>query len=516
MTYTPVKRALLSVSDKTGLVEFAQALQQMKIDIVSTGGTSKVLREAGVLHREVDEVTALPAMLGGRVKTLHPKIHGGILGKRDQHAEEALQHQIEWIDLVVVNFYPFQDALSKNPRMTFNEAVELIDIGGPTMVRAAAKNFSWVGVAVLPQDYPLILTELHEHNGLSLGLRRQLAEKVFALTSQYDAAICRYFAEQSLDPVESGMFSDHLNLQLKKLTELRYGENPHQRACAYQFGHAKESLLNTTQHQGKPLSYNNMLDAEAAVTCLHEFDLPTCVIVKHANPCGVASAETIEEAYQRAYEADSLSAFGGVVAINRHCTEAMALQLSTVFTEVLLAPSFSNEALAVLANKPNLRVLVLPAPITQPWEMRFISGGILLQEKDPQVMEATDLTIVTRTKPNPEEIDEMLFAWRVLKHIKSNGILIAKDNATVGIGAGQVSRVDSVDIALRKAGERTQQAILASDAFFPFRDSIDLIAKTGISAIIQPGGSVRDEEVITACDEHGIAMVFTGKRCFKH
>ena len=514
MAFTPVKRALLSVSNKNGLVEFARALSQMNIEIISTGGTSKVLKEAGISHREVDEVTAFPAMLDGRVKTLHPAIHGGILGKRDKHAEEAKRHHIDWIDLVVVNFYPFIDALRNNPTMSFQEAVEFIDIGGPTMVRAAAKNFAWVGVAVDPQDYTAILSELHENKGLSDDLRKKLAEKVFALTSQYDAAIHQYFMRQNLEIEASEMYPTQLNLQLEKLMELRYGENPHQRACAYQLQQANDSLLTETLHQGKPLSYNNLLDAEAAVTCLREFTEPTCVIVKHANPCGVASAQTIENAYQLAFQADPLSAFGGVVAINAACTEELATKLSSVFTEVLLAPSYTEGALAVLASKPNLRVLVLPSQKMEPWEMRFISGGILLQEKDPQVLQASDLNTVTRTQPKKEDIDAMLFAWRVLKHIKSNGILIAKDHTTVGIGAGQVSRVDSVDIAVRKAGENIKHAILASDAFFPFRDSIDLIAKTGIRAIIQPGGSVRDEEIIAACNEHGIRWCLRGKQCF--
>lgn len=507
-----VKRALISVSDKSGVIEFAKGLVDSGIEIISTGGTSEQLRKAGIKHKQVDELTGLPAMLDGRVKTLHPKLHGGILGRRDIHAEEAKQHQIDWIDLVVVNFYPFAEAI-KQKELTWAEAVEYIDIGGPTMVRAAAKNFAWVGVIVDPADYTQALTELQQQQGLSFTTRKNLAEKVFTLTSSYDRMISDYFLAQRQ---EKEACPQRLELQLEKITELRYGENPHQKACAYQWMHEKRGVLAAKQHQGKPLSYNNILDAEAALTCVSEFNEPTCVIVKHANPCGVASASSINEAYQRAYAADSLSAFGGIIALNRPCTKEIAEAVSAIFMEVILAPSFTEEALVILATKQNLRVLEMPADTLPNWEMKFITGGVLLQEKDKHAVHKENLKIVTETKPTTEELDSMLFAWRVLKHIKSNGILLAKDHMTIGIGAGQVSRVDAVDLAIRKAGERANDTILASDAFFPFRDSIDRLANTGIRAIIQPGGSVRDEEVIAACNEHGIAMVFTGTRCFRH
>lgn len=511
MKIIPIKRALLSVSDKTGIVEFAHSLIDLGVELISTGGTSQLLKEAGVPHLQVEEITGMPEMLDGRVKTLHPKIHGGILGRRDEHAAEAKAHNIGWIDLVVVNFYPFAQAVK--PDMPFDEAIEYIDVGGPTMVRAAAKNFAWVGVVIDPADYAQILAELRTQQGLALETRKTLAAKVFALTSSYDSMIHHYFLGKT--PDTQGCPA-HLDLRLEKITELRYGENPHQKACAYQLNQQQSGILSAAQHQGKPLSYNNILDAEAAWTCVREFDAPACVIVKHANPCGVATASDIDQAYARAYEADTQSAFGGVIALNRPCTKHIAEAIASIFMEVVLAPSYTEEALAVLAAKPNLRVLQMAAQNVQPWELKFITGGVLVQEKDPQVIAMEDLKVVTESSPSQQEFDAMLFAWRVLKHIKSNGILIAKDNATVGIGAGQVSRVDAVDIAVRKAGEKSQDSILASDAFFPFRDSIDKLASTGVRAIIQPGGSVRDEEVIAACNQHGIAMVFTGKRCFRH
>lgn len=512
MSITPVKRALLSVSNKTGIVEFAKQLSDSKVEIISTGGTSQLLREANIPHKQVEEFTGLPEMLDGRVKTLHPKVHGGILGRRYEHAAEATKYGIHWIDLVVVNFYPFAEA-SKNQEMSWDEAVEYIDIGGPTMVRAAAKNFAWVGVVVDPNDYAGIINEIQTQQGLSFVTKRDLAQKVFALTASYDAMINQYFLSKQEDTVGC---PTQVSLQLEKTTELRYGENPHQKACAYRISQKTAGVLAAKQIQGKELSYNNILDAEAAWTCVSEFNQPACVIVKHANPCGVATAETIEHAYQQAYQADSTSAFGGIIALNQPCTKAIAEAVAAIFMEVVLAPGYTEEALAVFKNKPNLRVLSMPEQKSSAWEMRFITGGVLMQEKDPQVIHVEDLQVVTKAVPTQEEIDAMLFAWRVLKHIKSNGILIAKENATVGIGAGQVSRIDAVDLAVRKAGEKIHDTILASDAFFPFRDSIDRIAATGVRAIIQPGGSMRDAEVIAACNEHNIAMVFTGKRCFRH
>ena len=483
MPITPVKRALLSVSDKTNIVYFARALIELGVDIISTGGTSKALLAEGIKHRQVDDITLLPEMLGGRVKTLHPKIHGGILAKRDEHAAEMAEHGIDQIDLVVVNFYPF--AKNVQPDTDWKEAVEYIDIGGPTMVRAAAKNFAWVGVITDPNDYDQVLGMLRDQGGLDDDMRRQLAAKVFALTSAYDGMIQQYFMQKGMN--QKNPCPEQFNLQFKKNMELRYGENPHQKACAYQFEQGEGGILAAHQHQGKPLSYNNILDSEAAWTCVSEFSMPTCVIIKHANPCGVASAANIEDAYTRAYQADASSAFGGIVALNRPCTKAIAQAISAIFMEVVIAPAYTPEALDVLSSKVNLRVLEMPKPHGVPWEYKFIQGGVLMQEKDQHVLLAEDLKVVTRTKLQKEDADTMLFAWQVLKHIKSNGILIAKQFATLGIGAGQVSRIDSVDIAVRKAGEQIKNSILASDAFFPFRDSIDRIAKSGIRAIIQPG-----------------------------
>ena len=514
MNRIPIKRALLSVSDKSGIVELADVLARRGVEIISTGGTSQLLKTAGIPHREVEEITGLAEMLGGRVKTLHPLIHGGILGKRDLHAAEAVLNNIQWIDLVVVNFYPFEEVIQKQGEtLSFDEVVEYIDVGGPTMVRAAAKNFSWVGVVTDPSDYALVIEQLNEYEGLELAIRKQFAQKAFAKTSRYDGVIHQYF----LGHQEEGHgYPDKLDIVLEKWNELRYGENPHQKAYAYQLKHETTGLLSAAQFQGKPLSYNNILDAEAALTCVLEFSEPACVIVKHANPCGVAIGATIEEAFKRALEADSQSAFGGIVALNRPCNAASAKAIASIFMEVVIAPAYAIESQAIFADKPNLRVLEMPSPSTNAWEMRFVTGGVLIQEKNNHVIQPNELVVKTSVKPSQQDIDNMLFAWRVLKHVKSNGILIAKDNTTIGIGAGQVSRIDAVDMAVRKANNKIDGAVLASDAFFPFRDSIDRIANHGIRAIIQPGGSVRDEEVIAACNEHGIAMVFTGKRCFRH
>jgi phosphoribosylaminoimidazolecarboxamide formyltransferase / IMP cyclohydrolase len=512
MKIIPIRRALLSVSNKTGVVELASALIDAGVELISTGGTSLLLKEAGIAHKQVEEITGLPEMLDGRVKTLHPLVHGGILGRRDVHAEEAAKHHIQWIDLVVVNFYPFAEAI-KDKTLSWEEAVEYIDIGGPTMVRAAAKNVAWVGVVVDPDDYASLIAELKAEGGLTFVTRKNLAEKVFATTAAYDAMIHRYFSQQR---EEEPCCPDQIDLHLEKRATLRYGENPHQKACAYQVQAGQGGILSAHQYQGKPLSYNNLLDSDAALACVREFDQPACVIVKHANPCGAASAATIEEAYLRAFEGDPISAFGGIVALNRPCTKTIAEAIASIFMEVVLAPSYTEEALSLLSAKPNLRVLAMPMDAKVQWEMRGITGGLLLQERDTQQVLAEHLKIVTDVRPKAEDIEAMLFAWRVVKHIKSNGILIAKHNATVGIGAGQVSRIDAVEIAVRKAGDRLQDTVLASDAFFPFRDSIDRVAKTGVRAIIQPGGSVRDEDVIAACNEHGIAMVLTGTRCFRH
>lgn len=511
MRIIPIKRALISVSDKINIISFAKRLHENGVEIISTGGTSQLLKEANIPHLQAEEITGLPEMLDGRVKTLHPKIHGGILGRRDKHADEAKLHNIPWIDLVVVNFYPFTTTVKNDTPL--ERAVEYIDIGGPTMVRAAAKNLAWVGVVTDPADYDAIAESISEQGGLDLAQRQRLAEKAFLATSRYEASIHQYFAAQHASAEEC---PSKLDLRLEKAADLRYGENPHQQACAYRLPAEQTGVMSAVQHQGKPLSYNNMLDTEAAWSCVNEFTQPACVIVKHANPCGAACADKIELAYERALAADPVSAFGGIVALNRPCTKAIAEKIASIFVEVVAAPSFDADALAIFAAKPNLRILSMPAGNPAAWEMRFITGGVLMQEKDAQVISESDLQVATKLAPSADDIQSMLFAWRVLKHIKSNGILLAKDGMTVGMGAGQVSRIDAVELALKKAGQHTQNAVLASDAFFPFRDSIDKLAGTGVRAIIQPGGSVRDEEVIAACNEHGIAMVFTGKRCFRH
>lgn len=510
-----IKRALISVSNKQGLVEFARGLRELGIEIISTGGTSNLLREADILVREVEEITQFPEMMDGRVKTLHPKIHGGILGKRDAHAEIAKQQEIPWIDLVVVNLYPFADTIRK-PNVTLNEAIENIDIGGPTMIRSAAKNMQWVTVVVDANDYGKILSELREHHAISFKTRQSLATKAFQHTSAYDALIHHYL--QKTDTDQSSEFPSQIYLVAEKQADLRYGENPHQKACAYRFQEYFPSVMTAKQYQGKPLSYNNIVDADAAVGCVREFSETACVIVKHANPSGVAIGGNIQQAFSLAYQADELSAFGGVIALNKICDEATAKQINEIFFEVLIAPAYTQGALAMLSAKTNLRVLELPELMHKAslHEYKFVEGGVLLQDKDYNHISPSDLTVVTQLQPNKVEIDAAVFAWRVVKHAKSNAILIAKENRTVGIGAGLVSRIDAVDMAVRKAAKNLPGSVLASDAFFPFRDSIDRIANLGIRTIIQPGGSMRDEEVIAACNQHGIAMILTGKRCFKH
>ncbi|MFZ2189633.1 MAG: bifunctional phosphoribosylaminoimidazolecarboxamide formyltransferase/IMP cyclohydrolase [Candidatus Magasanikiibacteriota bacterium] len=507
---TQIKRALISVSDKTGLIEFAQSLHELGVEIISTGGTYKKLLEANIPAIEISEFTGFPEMMDGRVKTLHPLVHGGILGLRDNHAEVAQEHNIKWIDLVVVNLYPFSATIQK-PNVSEEEVIENIDIGGPSMIRSAAKNIGWVGVVVDTNDYLPILEEI-KTGGLTYEMRKKLSAKAFSHTAQYDSIIAGYFNQEK--------FPEKLSLTYEKFDyELRYGENPHQLAAVYKEPNNHEhNILNAKILQGKKLSYNNLNDADGGLTTLREFTEPACVVVKHANPCGSATGTDITEVFKRAYNADALSAFGGIICLNRVCTKTIAEEITKVFAEIVLAPNYEPEALEILATKKNLRVLELGEITTlkPKHEYKYLDGGLLVQDQDVQNILETDLKIVTKVQPTEAEIQDMLFAWKVLKHVKSNAILIAKNNTTIGIGPGQVSRVEAVEIAIRKSGDKINGAILASDAFFPFRDSIDKIASTGIKAIIQPGGSIKDEEVIQACDEHGIAMVFTGVRCFKH
>lgn len=494
---------MLSVSDKTGIVELAQGLANTGIELFSTGGTAKVLTEAGIPVKEVSDVTGFPEIMQGRVKTLHPKIFGGILAKRDAHAEAVKKHDLPLIDIVVCNLYPFAKTIAK-PNVTFEEAIENIDIGGPSMVRAAAKNFAFTAVLVDPSDYTDFLHECAE--GISEKTRKHLSAKAFSHTAEYDAFIANYLNHDTLP--------DTLNLSYQKICDLRYGENPHQQASVYSDG--THGILQAEQLQGKPLSYNNIADSQAALACVSEFTEPACVVVKHANPCGVASKSNLDDAFTAAWQADSESAFGGIVALNRPCTKAIANFLKTVFFEVLIAPDFEPAALEVLNSKKNLRVLKLANNTPPKRLLKSVSGGIIVQTPDLTNIEACNLTCTTKAHASEAALKDGLFAWKVVKHVKSNGILIAKDLTTLGIGPGQVSRVNAVKIALDRAAGQTQDAVLASDAFFPFRDNIDLLAESGIKTIIQPGGSIKDPDVIAACDEHGIAMLFTGTRCFTH
>lgn len=517
-----IRRALISVSNKDGIVEFARTLVERGIDIISTGGTAKILREHNIHVTEAADVTNFPEMMQGRVKTLHPAIHGGILGKRDEHKEDAQANNIEWIDLVICNLYPFADVVS-NPNASRSEVIEHIDIGGPSMIRSAAKNVDWVSVVIDPSDYEELGAQISNTGTISHETRNMLQAKAFAHTAWYDSMISQYFSHQQ---------TQHLSFPLSLFDTPRYGENPHQVAQVFRSDGFSPSLLDAKVHQGKKLSYNNYLDSDAAIRIVRSFSDPTAVVVKHANPCGVASHADIDEAFRRAYAADHRSAFGGIISLNRACTSGIAQQINSVFAEVIIAPSFTQEAREVLAKKKNLRVVEF-GPVTtmdtSRKEFRSILGGVLVQDADTKQLDPASLTIPTRRHSTKRELDDLLFAWSVIAHAKSNAILICKDKATVGLGAGQVSRVDATYLSIRKAqlslvdfnaaiafDIQLDGCVLASDAFLPFRDNIDAIAKAGIQAIIQPGGSVRDPEVIKACDEYDIAMVFTGARSFRH
>jgi phosphoribosylaminoimidazolecarboxamide formyltransferase/IMP cyclohydrolase len=518
----PVRRALLTVSDKTGLVELARALASRNVEILSTGGTARLLASHGLAVREVSSYTGFPEIMDGRVKTLHPKIHGGLLGRRGVDDAVMALHQIEPIDLVVVNLYPFAETVAR-PNCGYAEAIENIDIGGPAMLRAAAKNHESVLVSVDPADYPLLLEELAAHNGCTtLETRSRLAAKAFAHTARYDAMVASYLAAQH--GLQTERFPTTLPLVFDKAQDLRYGENPHQSAAFYRNPVPRGASVTTARVlQGKDLSFNNIADTDTAVECVRQFEEPACVIVKHANPCGVAVAASSLEAYDRAYRTDPTSAFGGIIALNRELdAQTASAILDRQFVEVLAAPSVAPECHAVLASKPNIRVLVLGdlsrAP-TDELEYRSVTGGLLAQTRDTGRIEAGDLKVVSRRAPSPAELADLLFAWRVCKFVKSNAIVYARGRSTVGVGAGQMSRVYSTRIAAMKASDEqleVQGAVMASDAFFPFRDNIDVAAEYGIRAVIQPGGSKRDPEVIAAADEHGMAMVLTGMRHFRH
>ncbi|MFL6254460.1 MAG: bifunctional phosphoribosylaminoimidazolecarboxamide formyltransferase/IMP cyclohydrolase [Pyrinomonadaceae bacterium] len=539
-----IRRALLSVSDKTGLVEFARALRGFGVELLSTGGTSKALREAGLEVRDVSDVTGFPEMLDGRVKTLHPRIHGGILAVRDnpEHTRALAEHEIGPIDMVVVNLYPFEETIAREG-VTLEEAVEQIDIGGPAMVRSAAKNFKDVAVVTSPDIYPRVFEELTQTGGaLLLKTRSRLALEAFAHTSKYDDAIVNYLS--SALPLQSGDFADlssaftvtefleravsegvfavlevypsHIAPSLEKHSDLRYGENPHQRAALYTLadegGIARAELLG-----GKEMSFNNYVDADAAWQLVCDFEETTCAIIKHMNPSGVGTAAGVEEAYRRALATDPISAFGGIVAFNRTVDETAARAVTEIFTEVVVAPDFDEAAVEVLKSKKNLRIL-RAGEARQPAGLDFkrVTGGMLVQTRDTHRLSREDLKVVTRREPTAEEFEALMFAWTVCKHTKSNAIVYARAGQTVGVGAGQMSRVDSVRLGAERAQLPVEGSVLASDAFFPFRDGLDEAARHGITAVIQPGGSVRDAEVIAAADEHNLAMVFTGVRHFRH
>ena len=505
-----INRALISVFDKTGLDKLAKEFVSRGIEIMSTGGSAKFLRDKNIKVTDVSDYTNFPEIMDGRVKTINPLVEGGILGLRDKHEKDAKDNNIKWIDIVICNLYPFSETISKND-CDQALALENVDIGGPTMIRSAAKNVGWVTVIVDPNDYDYLLENITDENEIDFDSRSFFSAKAFGHTAQYDTIIHNYLKPEKL--------SNDFTLTFTKHSEMRYGENPHQAAAAYTIpGDRSNNILNAKIHQGKKLSYNNIMDADAALSCLKEFNSTACVIVKHANPCGVALGANMLNVYKRAFNADSLSAFGGIIAINQPCDDILAKEISKVFVEIVLAPAFTKKSLEIFSKKKNLRVLEVGniQSREQLLEVRNVVGGVIVQETDTSILSEDNLQVVTENKPSDSDIKTMLFGWKVLKHVKSNGILIVKDNTTVGVGAGQVSRVDSVDIAMKKSGESIKDSILCSDAFFPFRDSIDKIAGSGIKAVLQPGGSVRDDEVISACNEHGIAMVFTGQRCFKH
>jgi phosphoribosylaminoimidazolecarboxamide formyltransferase/IMP cyclohydrolase len=525
----PIKRALLSVSDKAGIIEFAKELSSRGVEILSTGGTCKLLAENGIKVTEVSDYTGFPEMMDGRVKTLHPKIHGGILARRGIDEVIMSENDIAPIDLVVVNLYPFAETVAR-PDCSLADAIENIDIGGPTMVRAAAKNHKDVTIVVNAGDYPRILKEMQENNNsLAYKTRFDLAIAAYEHTAQYDGMIANYFGtmvpsygENSEGDVES-KFPRTFNMQFKKKQDMRYGENSHQSAAFYVEDAIQEASVSTaTQLQGKALSYNNIADTDAALECVKEFSEPACVIVKHSNPCGVAVAGNILDAYEGAYKTDPTSAFGGIIAFNRELDAKTAEAIvSRQFVEVIIAPKVSPEAVQVIAAKKNLRLLTCGewAEKTTEFDIKRVNGGLLVQDRDQGMVGLEDLKVVTKRQPTEAELNDLLFSWKVAKFVKSNAIVYVKNNATVGVGAGQMSRVYSARIAGIKAADENLEvagSVMSSDAFFPFRDGIDAAAEAGISCVIQPGGSMRDNEVIAAANEHGMAMVFTGMRHFRH
>jgi len=510
-----MKRALVSVSNKEGIVPFVSELVQLGIEVISTGGTKKLLEENGVHVTGISDVTGFPEIMDGRVKTLHPAIHGGLLAVRsnEAHMQQLAENQIKPIDIVVVNLYPFKETIIKEGT-TFQDAIENIDIGGPAMLRASAKNHEDVVVVVDPSDYEVVLRELKETRDVKLETKKRLAAKVFRHTAHYDALIAEFLTnevgEKDLETI---------TVTFEKKQSLRYGENPHQEATFYQKPvRPKSSLTEAIQLHGKELSYNNIKDADAALQIVKEFDEPAVVAVKHMNPCGVGTGGSIFEAYTRAYEADSTSIFGGIVALNREVDKETAEKMHEIFLEIIIAPSFTQEALDILTSKKNLRLLTLDvnAPSEKERQLTSVHGGLLIQDEDHFGLKDANITVPTKREPTEQEWKDLKLAWKVVKHVKSNAIVLAKDEMTVGVGAGQMNRVGAAKIAIEQAGEKAKGSALASDAFFPMSDTVEAAAKAGVTAIIQPGGSIRDEESIQKADEYGIAMVFTGVRHFKH
>jgi phosphoribosylaminoimidazolecarboxamide formyltransferase/IMP cyclohydrolase len=515
-----IQRAILSVTDKTGLVDFARKLSNLGVELISTGGTAKLLRDSGITVKDISDLTGFPEMLDGRVKTLHPKVHGGILHRRENatHRAAVAEHGIQPIDMVVVNLYAFEKTAAK-PGVHFEELIENIDIGGPSMIRSAAKNFQDVAVVTSPSDYDSIAEELAKSGGdLSSDTKWRLAQRAFATTAAYDSAIASTLERVSsnghreLHSAEG--FPNTLRLSFNKIMDLRYGENPHQKAAMYSDG-SSTGVANGRQLQGKELSYNNIVDLQAAWDLAQEFEQPVCAIIKHTNPCGTATGKNLLEAYKKALECDPVSAFGGVIGVNRPIDGAAAEEMAKLFLEVIAAPGFDEEAKAKFASKKNLRLVEI-TDVPQKWVLKNVSGGILVQDADVRPLTEADLKVVTKRPPTAEEKRALLFAWKVCKHVKSNAILYARDGQSVGVGAGQMSRVDSCKIGAMKAVLPLKGTVAASDAFFPFPDGVEEIAKAGATAIIQPGGSVRDQEIIEAADRLGLAMIFTGVRHFRH
>ena len=512
------RRALVSVSDKQGIAEFVRRLSDLGFEVISTGGTARSLSEAGLTVVPVSDVTGAPEILGGRVKTLHPKIHGGILADMEDpdHVSQLVDHDIGPIDLVCINLYPFEETVAGGA--SEKEAIEQIDIGGPAMLRAAAKNFKSVTVVPSPAFYDEVLAELEAEGQVPETTRRRLALAAFRRTAEYDAEISNWLGERvegASEPSETATFPERRTVNYERVSGLRYGENPHQDAAYYAEAGEEHLLSGVEKLQGREISFNNLYDLDAARTLLADLEPPAAVIVKHANPCGAAVGGAVADAYRTALASDPLSAFGGIVALSGEVDGELAAEISRVFTEILIAPGFTEEAREILSSKPNVRVLAADALVRPAFSSKYVAGGVLLQRAD-SVEDDSGYRVVTEAHPSPQQMDDLLFAWRVARVVKSNAIVLAKDGATVGVGAGQMSRVDSSEIAVKKAGERARGAAAASDAFFPFADGVEALAQAGIRAVIQPGGSVRDDEVVDAANHRGLAMVFTGRRHFLH